>query len=45
MNDLSPEILKARLDSETRSRSAPNMRPVDAATLVLVDRRPGTPRC
>ncbi len=44
MNDLSAEALKARLDSETRSRSAANMRPVDAATLVLVDRRASAPR-
>ncbi len=44
MNDLSAEALKARLDSETRSRSAANMRPVDAATLVLVDRRARRPK-
>ncbi len=44
MNDLSAEALKARLDSETRSRSAPNMRPVDAATLVLVDRKSKRPK-
>ncbi len=43
MTALSPEALKARLDSETRTRNAPNLRPVDAATLILVDsagRRP-----
>jgi 8-oxo-dGTP pyrophosphatase MutT (NUDIX family) len=37
MTDLQPDALKARLDSETRSRSAPLLRPVDAATLILLD--------
>jgi 8-oxo-dGTP pyrophosphatase MutT (NUDIX family) len=37
MNHLTPEVLKARLDSETRSRTSPYMRPVDAATLILMD--------
>jgi hypothetical protein len=39
-----PETLKARLDAETRSRTAPNMRPVDAATLILMDTSGKSPK-
>lgn len=31
------DALKARLDAETRTRDAPTIRPVDAATLILMD--------
>ena len=44
MNALSPETLKARLDSETRSRDAANLRPVDAATLILIDTKARKPK-
>ncbi len=44
MNEFSPDALKARLDSETRSRSMPNLRPVDAATLILLDGRAKRPK-
>ncbi|MGL4242561.1 MAG: NUDIX hydrolase, partial [Beijerinckiaceae bacterium] len=37
MSTGTPEALKARLDAETRTRNAPNMRPVDASTLILMD--------
>jgi 8-oxo-dGTP pyrophosphatase MutT (NUDIX family) len=36
--------LKARLDAETRTRDAANLRPVDAATLILMDTSAGMPR-
>jgi 8-oxo-dGTP pyrophosphatase MutT (NUDIX family) len=44
MTGLTPELLKARLDSETRSRDAANLRPVDAATLILMDSSGAAPR-
>ncbi len=39
-----PESLKDRLDAETRSRLAPNMRPVDAATLIVMDTSGRSPK-
>jgi 8-oxo-dGTP pyrophosphatase MutT (NUDIX family) len=39
-----PEALKARLDAETRTRNSPNLRPVDASTLILVDASGRTPK-
>jgi 8-oxo-dGTP pyrophosphatase MutT (NUDIX family) len=44
MTTLSPESLKSRLDAETRTRSASPMRPVDAATLILMDSTDRNPR-
>jgi 8-oxo-dGTP pyrophosphatase MutT (NUDIX family) len=44
MTGLSPDELKARLDSETRTRTAPNLRPVDAATLILMDLKASKPK-
>jgi 8-oxo-dGTP pyrophosphatase MutT (NUDIX family) len=44
MTDVSPEALTARLDSETRTRTAPPLRPVDAATLILLDDRGRRPK-
>jgi 8-oxo-dGTP pyrophosphatase MutT (NUDIX family) len=44
MSDLSPEALKVRLDAETRSRTSPNLRPVDAATLIVMDTTARSPK-
>jgi 8-oxo-dGTP pyrophosphatase MutT (NUDIX family) len=38
------DTLKARLDAETRTRDAPNLSPVDAATLILMDTSAKAPR-
>jgi 8-oxo-dGTP pyrophosphatase MutT (NUDIX family) len=44
MNTFSPEALKARLDSETRVRGIVNLKPVDAATLILLDLKAKKPK-
>ncbi len=44
MNDLSPDVLKARLDNDPRVRTTTNLRPVDAATLILIDGRAKRPK-
>jgi len=44
MTDISPAALKTKLDGETRLAAAPYMRPVDAATLILLDRRAKRPK-
>jgi len=44
MTTPSVDILKARIDQEGRSQTSPNLRPVDAATLILLDRRTKRPK-
>jgi 8-oxo-dGTP pyrophosphatase MutT (NUDIX family) len=44
MTGLSPDMLKARLESEPRTRTTPNLRPVDAATLILMDLKARKPK-
>jgi 8-oxo-dGTP pyrophosphatase MutT (NUDIX family) len=44
MTTFSPDVLKARLDAETRTRTAPNLRPVDASTLILLDLKAKRPK-
>ncbi len=38
------EAMRARIESETRPRSAPQLRPVDAATLILLDLKARKPK-
>jgi 8-oxo-dGTP pyrophosphatase MutT (NUDIX family) len=41
---MSTDALKARLDAETRTRDAPTIRPVDAATLILMNTSGKSPK-